>query len=113
MDSDEGATTGSRSALIALIAGSGLSLDLERDRMRFERTHARSHWSVLTGGDTIEITHACTRARDTHTQFTMTLLGRRSGTACWLTGVVVRPLAGLVADPPTVASHVASPPSNG
>ena len=29
-------------------------------------------------------------ARDTHTQFTMTLLGRRAGTACWLTGVVMR-----------------------
>ena len=49
------------------IAGSGLSLDLERDRMRFERVHPRSAASVLTGGDTIEITYACTRARDTRT----------------------------------------------
>ena len=77
--------------------------------MRFERVHPRSAASVLTGGDTIEITHACTRARDTHTQFTMTLLGRRTGTACWLTGVVSETPRGLVADPPTVAS----PPSIG
>ena len=89
---DEGATRIGATASCTNwpIAGSGLSLDLERDRMRFERVHPRSAASVLTGGDTIEITHACTRARDTHTQFTMTLLGRRAGTACWLTGVVMR-----------------------
>ena len=68
MDSDEGATTGSRSALIALIAGSGLSLDLERDRMRFERTHARSH-CVCAHRGRYDRDHACmhTRARHTHT----------------------------------------------
>ena len=78
--------------------------------MRFERMRVpASTASMLIGGDTIEITHACTRARDTHTQFTMTLLGRRSGTACWLTGVVERIISDLTADPPTVAS----PPSNG
>ena len=49
------------------------------------------------------------RARDTHTQFTMTLLGLRAGTACWLTGVVARVNPGPAADPPTVAS----PHSNG
>ena len=32
--------------------------------------------------------HARARARDTHTQLTMTLQGRRAGTACWLAGVV-------------------------
>ena len=109
MDSDEGATTGSRSALIALIAGSGLSLDLERDRMRFERTHARSH-CVCAHRGRYDRDHACmhTRARHTHTQFTMTLLGRRAGTACWLTGVVEGLLRNFT-DPPTVAS----PPSIG
>ena len=109
MDSDEGATTGSRSALIALIAGSGLSLDLARDRMRFERVRRPPFCLLLTRGDTIEITHACTHARYTHTQLTMTLLGRSAGTACWLTGVVERIISDLTADPPTVAS----PPSNG
>ena len=42
-------------------------------------------------------------------QFTMTLQGRRAGTACWLTGVVARVNPGPAADPPTVAS----PPSIG
>ena len=32
--------------------------------------------------------------RDTHTQLTMTLLGRRSGTACWLTGAPPAPPPG-------------------
>ena len=32
-----------------------------------------------------------TRATHTHTQLTMTLLGRRAGTACWLASVVKRP----------------------
>ena len=78
--------------------------------MRFERVHPRSAASVLTGGDTIEITHACTRARDTHTQLTMTLLGRRAGTACWLAGVVRETLTGLSR---LLTPAVASPPSNG
>jgi hypothetical protein len=85
--------------------------------MRFERVRRPlSLPLLLTRGDTIEITHACTRAqppshaRDTHTQFTMTLLGRRAGTACWLTGVVASNHSWMhAADPPTVAS----PPSNG
>ena len=66
---DEGATRIGATASCTNwpIAGSGLSLDLERDRMRFERVHPRSAASVLTGGDTIEITYACTRARDTRT----------------------------------------------
>ena len=53
------------------IAGSGLSLDLARDRMRFERVRSPPFCLLLTRGDTIEIAHACTRAcmhtRATHT----------------------------------------------
>ena len=85
--------------------------------MRFERVRRPlSLPLLLTRGDTIEITHACTRAqppshaRDTHTQFTMTLLGRRAGTACWLAGVVAwrsamdtgRLLTPTVASPPSI-----------
>ena len=39
--------------------------------------------------------HSDARARHTHTQFTMTLLGRRAGTACWLASVVTETLTGL------------------
>ena len=112
MDSDEGATTGSRSALIALIAGSGLSLDLERDRMRFERTHARSH-CVCAHRGRYDRDHACmhTRARHTHTIHDDTT-GPEGGD-CMLVG------GGCGIETPRGLSRrlltptVASPPSNG
>ena len=111
MDSDEGATTGSRSALIALIAGSGLSLDLERDRMRFERTHARSH-CVCAHRGRYDRDHACmhTRARHTHTIHDDTT-GPEGGDCMLVDGGsgAETPRGLSAADPPTVAS----PPSIG
>ena len=91
---DEGATRIGATASCTNwpIAGSGLSLDLERDRMRFERTHARSH-CVCAHRGRYDRDHVCmhTRARHTHMKtnprphtLTMTLQGRRAGTACWL-----------------------------
>ena len=94
------------------IAGSGLSLDLARDRMRFERVRRPPSLPLLlTRGDTIEITHACTRARHTHTTHNDTTGPERGD--CMLVG------GGCGIETPRGLSRhlltptVASPPSNG
>ena len=67
---DEGATRIGATASCTNwpIAGSGLSLDLERDRMRFERVHSRFR-CVCAHRGRYDRDHACmhTRARHTHT----------------------------------------------
>ena len=80
--------------------------------MRFERMHVPASTApVLTGGDTIEITHACTRARHTHTIHDDTT-GPEGGD-CMLVG------GGCGIETPRGLSRrlltptVASPPSNG
>ena len=79
--------------------------------MRFERMHVpASTASVLTGGDTIEITHACTRARHTHTIHNDTT-GPEGGD-CMLVGGCCGEQS-FVDARHLLTPTVASPPSNG